>query len=65
MCMTGKTAFLYHDDYLSYNFGPGHPLRPERYRDTFELLRRLGVFNESVKHYAPGRASEEDLKLVH
>jgi acetoin utilization protein AcuC len=63
--MSGKTAFLYHTDYLGYNFGPGHPLRPERCRDTFELLQKLGIFDEIVKHYAPGRASEEDLKLVH
>jgi acetoin utilization protein AcuC len=63
--MTGKTAFLYHDDYLGYNFGPNHPLRPKRYKDTFELLQRLGIFDEKVKHYTPCRASEEDLMLVH
>jgi len=63
--MTGKTAFLYHDDYLDYNFGPSHPLKPQRYKDTFELLQKLGIFNEMVKHYKPNHASEEDLKLVH
>lgn len=63
--MTGRTAFLYDDDYLGYNFGSSHPLRPERCRDTFELLQKLGIFDEIVKHYAPGHASEEDLKLVH
>jgi len=63
--MSGKTAFLYHDDYLSYNFGPMHPLRPQRYKDTFELLQKLGVFDEKVKHYKPGHASEKDLMLVH
>jgi acetoin utilization protein AcuC len=65
MYMTGKTAFVYHDDYLGYNFGPRHPLRPERSKDTFELLQKLGIFDEIVKHYAPAHASEEDLKLVH
>jgi acetoin utilization protein AcuC len=63
--MTRKTAFLYHKDYLGYNFGPVHPLKPQRYKDTFELLQKLGVFNEMVKHYKPHHASEEDLKLVH
>ena len=63
--MTGKTAFLYHDDYLGYNFGPNHPLKPKRYKDTFELLQRLGIFDEKVKHYKPRRASEEDLEMVH
>jgi len=63
--MTDKTAFLYHGDYLDYNFGPSHPLKPKRYKDTFELLQKLGVFNEEVKHYKPDYASEEDLMLVH
>jgi len=63
--MTGKTAFLYHQDYLGYNFGPGHPLKPKRYKDTFELLQKLGIFDEKAKHYKPGHASEEDLMLVH
>jgi len=65
MEMTAKTAFIYHDDYLGYNFGPSHPLRPQRYKDTFQLLQKLGIFNENVKHYKPDRANEEDLKLVH
>jgi len=63
--LTGKTAFLYHDDYLGYDFGPVHPLKPKRYKDTFELLQKLGVFDETVKHYRPSRATEEDLMLVH
>jgi acetoin utilization protein AcuC len=63
--MTCKTAFLYHEDYLGYDFGPNHPLRPSRYKDTFELLRKLGIFNEQVKHYKPNYASQDDLMLVH
>ncbi len=63
--MSGKSAFLYHDDYLGYNFGPVHPLKPQRYKDTFELLQTLGVFDEQVKHYKPYRATEDDLELVH
>jgi len=63
--LTGKTAFLYHHDYLDYNFGPNHPLKPKRYKETFELLQRLGIFNGKVKHYEPSHASEEDLMLVH
>jgi acetoin utilization protein AcuC len=63
--MSGKSAFLYHEDYLKYNFGPVHPLKPQRYKDTFELLQKLGVFDEQVKHYKPDRATEDDLQLVH
>jgi acetoin utilization protein AcuC len=63
--MTCKTAFLYHEDYLGYDFGPNHPLRPSRYKATFALLKKLGVFNEQVKHYKPNYASQDDLMLVH
>ncbi len=65
MHMTGKTAFIYHEDYLGYNFGPVHPLRPKRYKDTFELLQKLRVFDRMVRPYKPSRATEEDLVLVH
>jgi len=63
--MTCKTALLYHEDYLRYDFGAGHPLKPKRYKDTFELLKRLGVFDENVRHYTPNHATVEELRLGH
>jgi acetoin utilization protein AcuC len=63
--MTCRTALLYHEDYIRYDFGAGHPLRPKRYKDTVDLLDSLGVFNEDVKQYTPSHATVEELKLGH
>ena len=63
--MPGKTAFLYSNSYLGYNFGPHHPLKPERTKTTFELLQRLKIFDGIAEHYLPKPASQEDLRLVH
>ncbi len=63
--MNSKTAFIYHEDYLDYNFGPSHPLKPERYKATFDLLQKMGIFDNKAEHYKPDHASQEDLMLVH
>lgn len=63
--MTGVTAFIYHEDYLKYYFGPTHPFKPIREKYTLDLLKELGVFDEKAKYYEPKPASEDDLMLVH
>ena len=63
--MTGVTAFIYHEDYLKYFFGPTHPFKPIREKYTLDLLKELGVFDEKAKYYEPKPASEDDLMLVH
>ena len=52
--------FYYHPRMLSYDFGPQHPLRPERLRRAIKLLESYGVEPQD-----PGLASEEDLLRVH
>jgi len=52
--------FYYTPDILNYNFGPGHPLKPERLRRTIELLGRYGVEPRD-----PGQGRVEDLLRVH
>ncbi|MBC8063209.1 MAG: acetoin utilization protein AcuC [Chlorobia bacterium] len=52
--------FYYSPDILRYNFGPQHPLKPERLRRTIELLDRYGV-----KPIDPGPGRAEDLLRVH
>ena len=34
-----EAPFFYHPRMLAYDFGPHHPLKPERLRRTVELLR--------------------------
>jgi len=52
--------FYYSTDILKYDFGPGHPLKPERLRRTIELLGRYGV--EPID---PGEGKVDDLLRVH
>ena len=58
--MSSLPHFYYSPDILKYDFGPGHPLKPERLRRTIELLGRYGV--EPIN---PGKASISDLLRVH
>ncbi len=52
--------FFYHPRMLSYDFGPQHPLRPERLRRAIKLLEFYGV-----EPLDPGLATEQDLLRVH
>ncbi|MBS7610095.1 acetoin utilization protein AcuC [Candidatus Bathyarchaeota archaeon] len=63
--MPGVTAFVYHDDYQKYQFGPNHPFQPIRERLTLDLLKSLGAFNGKAKLFEPRPAREEDLLLAH
>lgn len=63
--MSGITAFIYRDDYMSYQFGPGHPFKPIREKYTLDKIKELGILNGNAKQYEPKPASEEDLLLVH
>lgn len=52
--------FYYSPENLNYDFGPGHPLKPERLRRTIELLERFGV--EPID---PGEGKVQDILRVH
>jgi len=52
--------FYYSPAILKYDFGPQHPLKPERLRRTIELLDRFGVVPID-----PGEGNVEDLLRVH
>ena len=60
-----KVGFLYNDGYLGYQFGPGHPFQPIREKMTCDLLRELGVFDESAMIISPPMAARDDLLLAH
>ncbi|HZT96711.1 MAG TPA: acetoin utilization protein AcuC [Chloroflexota bacterium] len=57
-------VLVYSDVLLDYDFGPQHPLRPERYRLTYQLLDAYGLTRESAV-VAPSPASDVDLERVH
>lgn len=49
----------------SYDFGPSHPLRPERVLLTFDRLRELGLLDEKVEVIAPRPATDAEITAVH
>lgn len=57
-----SAPFFYHPRMLSYNFGPGHPLKPERLRRTIELLKAEAPDLELLD---PALATEMDILKVH
>jgi acetoin utilization protein AcuC len=62
----GNCGFVYSEDFMKYDFGPTHPLRPVRLKLTYDLLKETNVLdNSSVHIYLPRQASEEELLMVH
>lgn len=60
-----KAAFVWHDHYLGYYFGPHHPFQAIREKATFNLLKELQTFNGKAKVIKARKASETELRLVH
>lgn len=57
-----RTMFFYHPRIADYDFGPSHPLRPDRTPKTLAILQFLEPQLEAVD---PGFASQEDVLSVH
>lgn len=53
-----------HPDHRRYDFGPSHPLRPERIHSGFDLLRETGILADADVMQPPA-AGREELALVH
>lgn len=60
-----RAVLVHHSDFLTYDFGPQHPLRPERITAGLDLLGETGLWRPGSDdvHLRPlGRA---DLETVH
>lgn len=57
-----RLLVVYSDQYLRYDFGPGHPFWPERAK---EFLRKLKKEKAPHEILTPERATDEDILLVH
>jgi len=56
----------YSEDYARYDFGPDHPLRPERTMLAFKLMEELGCTDgDDVRWVKPSICSEADLLAAH
>jgi len=61
-----KTALMYTDAYLDYDYGPSQPLRIIRLKLTYELIRAYGLLDlPSVQFLETTKAKDEDLALFH
>jgi acetoin utilization protein AcuC len=58
-------VLIYSPDVLRYDFGPTHPLRPERYSLTHDLMRSYGLFDRAIEVVAPVEAHRKELERVH
>jgi acetoin utilization protein AcuC len=64
--MTGAVAFLYHDDFMLYQFGPRHPFQPIREKLTMDTLSSLGALEGcDGKVVVPEPVGRERLHRVH
>ncbi len=61
-----KTAFIYTDAYLNYDYGPTHPLRIIRLKLTYDLIKAYGLLDLSSVQFIPTlKAEEKDLATFH
>jgi acetoin utilization protein AcuC len=61
-----KAAFLYSEKFGAFNYGKDHPMRPERLRQTFELIKELGLDNiENTAIIEARAATREELLTAH
>ncbi len=64
--MGSPVRILWSEDFAAYDFGPDHPMRPERLALTMALARRLGILDGAdVTVTAPSPAGDDLLALVH
>lgn len=64
--MNCAADLVYSPDLRAYNHGPGHPMRPDRFVLTRELIAAYGLLErEGVRELAPRIATNDELALVH
>ncbi len=63
----GRTAFLYSDDFLSYDLGGAHPLQQRRLQMVYRLLGAYGVLAPEgpIEWKTPVPATQEEILRVH
>jgi acetoin utilization protein AcuC len=61
-----RVSLVHSDELASYDLGVNHPLRPERFTRSVDLMRQLHLLDEGAIRIVPPRpASDDDLLRVH
>lgn len=61
-----KTAFIYAPEFEHFTYSPKHPLKPIRFKLTYELAKAYGLFQTPNARLIPAQpCTEEDLATVH
>lgn len=64
--MSSSVVMVYSPDFLAYDHGPQHPLRPVRIMLTRELIAAYGMVDGETVREVPVRvATDDELRLVH
>lgn len=63
--MSDPVALFHHTDFLDYDFGPQHPLRPERLTAGLQLLASAGIYDPEQDTPETLPATRPELELVH
>lgn len=58
-------AIVSHPDFVRYDFGSQHPMRPERIIAGLDLLRAAQLWQESSESLVCSPATEDELAIVH
>lgn len=59
-----NTGIIFHKKFLEHNLGQGHPERPERLKNTMELIKGI-LKDTNISVLRPEAATEKDLLRVH
>lgn len=57
-----RSALIWQEELLRYDFGPGHPMDPRRLALTRSLMRHLGIPLEEIP---PAHPTREELERIH
>jgi len=61
-----KTAFIYTDEFLNFDYGPTHPLKTSRLNLAYELIKAHGLLSmPNVRYVEARKAEDEELLLFH
>jgi len=61
-----RVALVYSDDVWQYEMSDTHPLRPVRWKRTFDLMESAGLTTApNVSLLPPRRATDDEIKLGH